>query len=282
MNRKTVVTIAAVLALLLVGGLAGCKKLEARDNLNKGVQAFKNAKYADAVEFFKTAIDLDPTYPTARLYLATAYMSQYIPGAESPENLAYANNAKENFLKVLETNPKDTTAIKSLASLAYQLAGGTTNPEEKLKRFDVAAEWYRKLAEVDPKEKEAFYSLGVITWAKFYPAWMAARNKAGVKPEAVCALKDKKVKEELIAKYDQMVSDGIKSLEKALEIDKEYDDAMAYLNLLHRERADLADEAECKKETEIADQWMEKALATRKIKAERKPASQGIVQEEAK
>ncbi len=282
MNRRILVVLGAA-ALLLAGGMTGCKKLEARDNLNKGVQAFKNAKYADAVEFFKTAIDLDPTYPTARLYLATAYMSQYIPGAESPENLAYADNAAKYFKEVLAENPKDTTALKSLASLEYQKSSGAPTTEEKLKRLDGAAEWYKKLAEVDPNEKEAFYSLGVITWAKFYPAWMAARNKAGIKPEAVCALTDKKAKEELREKYEAIVADGIKSLERALEIDKEYDDAMAYLNLLHRERADMLEGSdECRKETEIADQWMSKALETRKIKAERTPTNQGITQEEAK
>lgn len=283
MNRRILVVLGMAAAMLLAGGMTGCKKLQARDNLNKGVQAFKNAKYADAVEFFKAAIDLDPTYPTARLYLATAYMSQYIPGAESPENLAYADNAAKAFKEVLAENPKDTTALKSLASLDYQKSSGAPTTEEKLKRLDAAAEWYKKLAVVDPNEKEAFYSLGVITWAKFYPAWMAARNKAGIKPEAVCALNDKKAKEELMAKYETIVADGIKSLERALEIDKEYDDAMAYLNLLHRERADMvASDVECKRETEIADQWMSKALETRKIKAERTPTPQGITQEPAK
>ncbi len=59
--------------------------LSARDQLNKGVAAFKNAQYPEAVEHFKTAVDLDPNFPTARLYLATAYMQQYIPGADRPK-----------------------------------------------------------------------------------------------------------------------------------------------------------------------------------------------------
>ena len=276
MNRKVIILIAAA-TLALAGMSTGCKKLQARDNLNKGVGAFKNAKYGDAVEFFKAAIELDPTYPTARLYLATAYMSQYIPGAESPENLAFAKNATDNFLKVLEANPKDTTALKSLASLAYQQVAGASSVEEKTKRLDVAADWNKKLAEVDPNEKEAFYSQGVITWAKFYPAWMAARNKLGMKPEAPGPIKDKKVRAELAEKYEAIVQGGIKNLEKALEIDKEYDEAMAYLNLLHREWADVAEtDAEYKKETEIADQWMSKTLETRKMKAERAPKPVGI------
>lgn len=281
MLRKTLISLAAAAVLVLAGASAGCKKLEARDNLNKGVQAFKNAKYADAVEFFKRAIELDPTYPTAKLYLATAYMSQYIPGAESPENLAYAENAAKYFLEVLNEDPKNTTAIKSLASLAYQQSSGAPTTEEKLARLDKAAEWNRRLVEVDPKEKEAYYSLGVIAWAKFYPVWMAARNKLGMKPDDAGPLKDKKVRTELREKYMAMIEDGIQNLRKALEIDPEYDDAMAYLNLLYRERADLHDDAAAyKTDVDEADMWINKTLETRKIKAERQPKSTGIISEE--
>jgi hypothetical protein len=45
---------------------------------------------------------------------------------------------------------------------------------------------------------------------------------------------------------------------------------MAYLNLLTRERADLLDnQDEYKKQVEIADGWLQKALDTKKIKAAR-------------
>ena len=197
MNRKALIILTAAATLLLAGLTTGCKKLEARDNLNKGVQAFKGAKYGDAVEFFKKAIDLDPTYPTARLYLATSYMSQYIPGADSPENNAFADQAAANFKIILEGDAKNTAALKSLASLAFQRTNGMTAMADKMKQLDVAAEWYKKLAEADPAEKEAFYSLGVVAWSKFYPAWMEARTKLGMKPETPGPIKDKKVKAEL-------------------------------------------------------------------------------------
>ena len=77
-------------------------KLQSRDQLNKGVQAFKNAQYPEAVEHFKNAVELDPNFPVARLYLATAYMQQYIPGADSPENNQMAQAAHDQFMKVLE------------------------------------------------------------------------------------------------------------------------------------------------------------------------------------
>ena len=280
MSNRILATVAALAALLLGGSLSGCKKLEARDNLNKGVAAFKNAKYPDAVEYFGKAVELDPSFGTARLYLASAYMNQYIPGAESPENLAMAKNAMDNFQKVLDADPKNATAVESIASLYYLESQGTSKLEDKLDRLENARVWYQKLTEVDPSKKEAFYSLGVIAWAKWYPDWNSARSKAGMKPDAPGPLKDKKAKEELKAKHGEMLDTAIKNLQKALDLDKEYDDAMAYMNLLYRERADLADSSEAyKKDVDLADEWIQKALDTRKIKAERAPKQTGIVNE---
>jgi hypothetical protein len=55
---------------------------------------------------------------------------------------------------------------------------------------------------------------------------------------------------------------------------------MAYANLLHRELADIADTSEeYRSETDIADNFVQKALETKKIKAERKPAHGGITTE---
>jgi len=280
MHGKTRIIVALIGTCLLVLLGTGCEKLKARDELNKGVQAFKSARYPEAVEHFKVAVDLDPTFPTARLYLATAYMSQYIPGAESPENMQMAQAARDNFMKVLEGNPNDKLAIASLASLYYSQAQGQPDLDAKLKKLDEAREWYSKLTTVDPTNKEAFYSLGVIVWAKWYPRLMEARSKLGMRPEDPGPLKDKKLREELKTQWITTIDDGVKSLEKALDIDKEYDDAMAYMNLLIRERADLADSPEqYKKDIEAADGWVQKALETKKIKASRAPQS-GIVSSE--
>jgi hypothetical protein len=77
-----------------------------------------------------------------------------------------------------------------------------------------------------------------------------------------------------------MVDEGIANLQKALDIDKEYDDAMAYMNLLVRERADLLDNPDdYKKQIEIADSWVQKNLDTKKLKAARAPTTGGIVQD---
>ncbi len=268
MNRKWTYSLAALaLGVLAVAG-TGCERLRARDQLNKGVQAFKNAKYPEAVERFKTAVQLDPTFLNARLYLATAYMSQYIPGAESPDNLQMAAAAKQSFQQVLEQEPGNEVALASMASLHFQESNGIQDLDKKLAKLDEAQQWYAKLSSVSPTNKDAFYSLGVIAWAKWYPAIQGARVKAGMKAEDPGPLKDKKAREELRAKYWNMVDEGLKNLQKSLEIDKNYDDAMAYLNLLYRERADLAESAEeYKNDIAQADNWLQKALDTRKMKA---------------
>ena len=51
---------------------SGCAKLQARDQLNKGVKAYKASRFEQAVENFKNANQLDPNLTVAKLYLATA------------------------------------------------------------------------------------------------------------------------------------------------------------------------------------------------------------------
>jgi len=258
MKSKAVVVL-AIAALTVFA--TSCQKLKARDQLNKGVQAFKNAQYPQAVECFKTAVNYDPTFATARLYLATAYMQQYIPGADSPENMQMATAAYDQFQKVLSQDPKNELAVASIASLLFN--------EKKL---DDANQWYLKLVSLNPKNKEAFYTLGVIAWTKALVVDAEARAKLGMKPDDPGPLKDKKVRAEVAAKNGPIVDEGIKDLDTALRLDPEYDDAMAYENLLYRQKADLEESsAPYEKDIEKANDYFQKTIDTRKIKAERKP-----------
>jgi tetratricopeptide (TPR) repeat protein len=281
---KSTILVAGIGLLILFA--TGCDKLKSRDALNHGVQAYKGAHYSEAVDYFKSAVQLDPDNTMPRLYLATAYMSQYIPGAESPENVQLAKEAKEEFQKVLEKSPSDTTALASLASLSYQQAQGMPDLEQKIKKLDESKEWDLKLIAADPQNKEGFYSLAVIDWIKWYAAWTKARQDLGLKPEEPGPLKDKKVKADLQTQYSALIDDGIKNLQKALDIDPNYDDAMAYMNLLIREKADLDDTPEqYKADTDTADKWVQKALDTKKMKAAKAAAAAaqgGITAEETK
>ena len=65
------------------------------------------------------------------------------------------------------------------------------------------------------------------------------------------------------------------NLQKALEIDPDYHDAMAYLSLSYRAKADLEDLPEASaNDVKLADQWMNKTLEIKKRKSRPAPNRQ--------
>lgn len=262
-----VVSLVAALALL-----AGCTQLKSRDQINKGVNAFKNAQFPQAVEHFKTAVELEPDFTAARLYLATAYMQQYVPGSEAPENMKNADEALNQFQKVLQQDPKNKIAAAYIATLMLNE-----------KKWDDAEKWYQKVIELDPKNTDAYYSLGFIAWSKWYPAYATAMHDVKQAMDSPFPIKDKKVKAELKAKWDPVIQGGIDNLDKCLAIDPLYGDAMAYENLLIRERAYLLDDqGQFDKDIATANAWIDRDMAAKKTLAEKKAkaaAANGITQD---
>ncbi len=167
-------------AAFIILSATGCAKLKARDQLNKGVASYKNARYEQAIGHFKNAVELDPTLQNAKIYLATAYLAQYIPGVDSPENLQNANSAIDQYKSVLEQDPKNVNSIKGIAYLYLQM-----------KKFDDAKTYYHKAIDLDPNDPEAYYSVGVIDWTQAYQPMAEERAKEGLKPDE--PLKDKKL-----------------------------------------------------------------------------------------
>ena len=237
--------IAALAALLiLVGGVSGCNKLKARDLLNKGVAAFKGGLYDAAIEDFKQAKDLDPGLMNARLYLATAYASQYIPGAPSDQNVRLGTQAVNEFKEVLEIDPNNISAIDGIGSIIFQMAGTPYDP----KKFEESKSYHQKHIDLKPNDPEPYYWIGVIDWTLAFRANGEARaeyNKNNIRKQ----IKDTdplpaSVRTDYAAKFGTMVDEGIADLQKAIQIKPDYDDAMAYLNLLYRRKADMVESAD--------------------------------------
>jgi TonB family protein len=77
------------------------------------------------------------------------------------------------------------------------------------------------------------------------------------------------LRQKLRTSSGQLVEDGLMKLTKALEIDPRYSEAMAYMNLLVRERASLDDTQEqYEKDIALADDWVQESLEAKKAKAE--------------
>lgn len=236
--------LACAAALLVVVGASGCNKLKARDLLNKGVNAFKNGQYDEAIEDFKQSKELDPTLMNARLYLATAYASQYIPGAPSEANTRLGNQAIAEFKDVLSVDPNNLSAIDGIGSILFQMAGTPYDP----KKFEESKSYHQKHIELNPSHPEPYYWVGVIDWTLAFRSnneLRAEYNKNNIKKQ----VKDTdplpaSVRSEYTAKYGSLVDEGIVNLKKAIELRPDYDDAMAYLNLMFRRKADMVESAD--------------------------------------
>ena len=254
------------LILLLATGAAGCNKLKARDRLNKGVQAYKGGQYDAAIEDFKAAKKLDPVLLNARLYLATAYATLYIPGAPSEDNIRNGEQAVAEFREVLQMDPKNLSAIDGIASITFNMGGQPFDP----KKFEEAREFHGKHIALKGDDPEPHYSIGVIEWTLAYAANKKTRNEYNA--TARKQVKDEEpmptaVREKFVAEYGAVVENGIQHLRKAMGLRQEYEDAMAYLNLLYRQRADqVATPEERESLLQQADDLIERVKAIKQKK----------------
>jgi tetratricopeptide (TPR) repeat protein len=237
---------AAALASVLIVAVAasGCSKLKARDLLNKGVAAFKNGQSDAAIENFKEAKEADPDLLNARLYLATAYASLYIPGAPSAENTARGNQAVAEFKEVLDKDPNNLSAIDGIGSILFQMAG---QPFDE-KKFEESKTYHQRHIQLKPEDPEPYYWIGVIDWTLAFRGngeMRVAYNKDNIKKQ----VKDTDplpavVRTQYASKYGALIDEGVTDLQKAISLKPDYDDAMAYLNLLYRRKADMMESAD--------------------------------------
>jgi tetratricopeptide (TPR) repeat protein len=251
-------------ALLLALVSCGCSRLQARDHLNKGVAAFRNAQFQQAIMQFKTAVALDPSLLNARLYLATAYMNEYVPGGDSPDNLKIAQQAIDAFEDVLKMDPSNTTAIASIAQIYYYE-----------KKFDKAKEYQQRRLQVEPNNPEPYYWIGVLDWAICFPRTQQLRKdlhvdmpKDPVNHPDVLPPIPKKELAELTEENGPLVDEGIKALSKSIELKPNDTDSMAYLNLMYRQKAEIeSDPADRAADIKQAEDWIDKYVAAKKAAA---------------
>jgi len=223
------------LAVLLLATVS-CQKLQARDNLVKGIKAFKETKYEDAVKYFDTARQQDPDLADAELYLATSYAQLFNPSLPAEgENEQHARKAIATFEGVLKKDPKNASAVAGLAGL-YQ----------GLKDLNTSREYYKKQTEIEPNNPVPYYAIASTNWLR-------------VRDRNVPLSEEEKV---------QAVEEGLQYVDKALEKDPNYQDALAYKNLLLRDKAAATkDPAEAKRLHEEADIFYKKALEVRQAAA---------------
>jgi tetratricopeptide (TPR) repeat protein len=242
--------VALAAGLLVAFQLASWRstRLAAKASFNQGVTALRDELYGEAAQLLAKSLDLDPNLPTARSYLAEAYLRQFIG---PPKNGPMGETALQEWQIVLRQEPRNAVAIRSIALLFFNQ-----------NKYTESKQWYEKALEGNPRDKIALCSLGAIAWNETYPAIQSARTRSGMGSNERRPISSRRIRAEVRAKYLQSVGAGIENLTKALEVDKDYENAMAYQGMIHYVLADMAaDTAEYRKYTDIADGWMTKAIS---------------------
>ncbi len=256
-----------VCGLLFVSVLSGgcgklVNKLKARDQLNKGVGAFRNAQFQQAIDHFQTAVSLDPDFLNARLYLATAYSQLYIPGGDSAENVKVGEQAIAAFEDVLKMDPNNLTAIASIGSIYF-----------RMHKFDKAKEYQRRRTQLDPNDPEPYYWIGVIDEGVSRIKNTEIRKDLNLltpNPKGELPPLPEKARAQFENDNTALIDEGIKALQKALELKPNDFDSMAYLNLILRQKADIEKDTDARHaDLTQADDWVQKAVGARKQAVEK-------------
>jgi beta-lactamase regulating signal transducer with metallopeptidase domain/cell division septation protein DedD len=216
--------------------------------------AYNSGDFKTAVDHFSAAVALEPLKSNARLFLANALLSAY-RAARDTHDVRLLNAAREQYEGVLKYEPSSAQAIAGMTTLAIEA-----------KRFEEARAWAEKLAAADPNDKTVWYTLGVLDWASAYPRFQLAKQRSGSPPESYF-ISDPAIRKTLRDAQLPRVEDGIRMLQRALALDPQYGEAMAYTNLLYRLKSAMVDDAaEAKDLLAKADAMVGQALAARKAR----------------
>lgn len=261
MKIERLVPLLGVLFLVLLS--TSCAKLRARDQLNKGVAAFRGAQFQQAIDCFRRAENFDPTLLNARVYLAAARFQLYVPGGESEDNIKIGKQAIADYEDVLNHNPsheQQVNALESIAQIHYNL-----------KEFDKAKEIQQQVAQLDPTNPDPYAWIGQLDWSVCYPRRMKLRKDRNIanptdpkNPGVLPPLKEAD-RASLAEQNGPLIDDGIKALEKAVELRPSDSTSWSYLNLMYREKADIEKDASDRDaDLQKAEEYTNKALALMK------------------
>ena len=165
-RKSTHVSIAILLALMVVLTFTSCQKLKVRNlkanyYFNRANSLFIERQYRRAIEEYERALIYNPDLVQAFRYLGECYKNLYKPGVDSLDNVDKANKALENLTKAYEIAPNNKDIIYSLGDM-YDI----------LRNFEEAEKMYLKILEMEPTKMENYYVV-----AQFYTKYAGSTEE---------------------------------------------------------------------------------------------------------
>jgi tetratricopeptide (TPR) repeat protein len=232
MKHAICVTLAVCLAAPLLS--------HSQSLMKQGTEAANAGRYMEAASYFRQAVQTHPQTTLAWQHLANAEVRAFLHAPPGADREALVGAARNTLNSILSKDPNDALALWDLSML-----------EMSAKRFDQALDAAVRLTVVRPADKQAHYQAGVIEWARAYPELGQAKPFG---PETG----------KLRTRHAPGLAAGHAHLQRALELDPGFRDALAYDNLLYRLDAVLASTAEEVRALHLkADERMRAAMAAK-------------------
>lgn len=261
---NTIGAAAIIILAMLSSGCDYARKVIAKDKLNQGAISYNQGRTKEAQKYFKDALSWDDSSAIAHLFYGATLVKDY-KDKSGDDRTKIANEALQTYKKAIElttNNCRNTdNALLYIASIY-----------EDLDDRDNWREWILKRTEgncsTNDLKATTYYTVAVKFWecAKFQTD--RYQEKASQDPfhyrnmDYPAALPDKQKAEECLTK-------GLEYIDKALQVDPEYVQAMYYRSLLYRQKQMLTKEEAKRKEIDaLAAKITEEASALEKKKEE--------------
>jgi tetratricopeptide (TPR) repeat protein len=264
---------AIILAVLVVSS-SGCSvinRIRSKNQLNEAARAYREAHFEEAEQHSRKALELDPNNKTAPLFIARIVHREYRPGINTPENIAKAKQAIEEYKRVLERDPKNEEAYKAIATLLGAIKDDQQQREWILKRANDP--------NIDPdKRSEAYVVLASKDWHCSNEITDLPSNKVTTVVEQKATVSYKKPKDEKDFQAAKMcVTRGLEEIENAIKLDPNSEAAWSYKTNLLLESSKLAemegkteDKARLDKQRDAAQHRTDELSKINQEKAEQK------------
>ncbi len=198
----------------------------------------KTRKFAEAEKLYLRIIELEPE-DMSNYYVVAEFYKRY-----SADNKELAAKAESMYLRRIETDPENPQGYAYMATYLQEAAGG---PEELLKSYERAAEFWEKRIKLQPESAEAWLALGVNQWSRSFRFQFLTPRERMAQAQA-----------------------ALVSIQKAIDLDPQYPEPYAWMGPLYKAvLAKLEPEKEARYNAE-GDRYLERFQELRKRAAERK------------
>lgn len=254
--------LAALVWLASLTSIGGCVELRGRKKIQDGNAAYKVGDFTLAIARFNEAAAFVPEMPLLWLNRGYACREMIVPGADGTRNRSAALCALESFkrLRELDDPRGDRLYVQTLLDVGeYKTIERTftlrheKNPNDldvvlvleqvfsKMGRWREALAYYRKAAALRPRDAEAQYAVGTFVWQTLQARGGGApfgEYDPRPRPDRPLPPRPASDPDDIVGPERQaLAEEGIRYLDRALELRPRYPDALTYMGLLYRQES---------------------------------------------